>query len=479
MVKGFCLADESKREMRLAEGKWETEQSESCAIVKLIIYGFFCVILGALGERFCDEINPPNQASSASLQIVERIDSQNLLGGPRSGSWPRARREHLAQFPTCAACGGSENLTVHHVEPFQLNPAKELDPDNLITLCESPSHNCHFIFGHLCDWKSWNESVRADAARYLKEIKNRPHIDKQSLLDLHLRIYNMQCKCANGECEQAKPLFSYFGAKAAIAPEVWRRFGTPRFYCEPFFGSGAMLFAAPTPARAELVNDIDGLVANFFRVVKSRPKQLTKELTGPSAEVDHIARKKFLRENADELTERLKGDIEFCDVKSAAHWVRALSAAVRPSPKRLSDKIALEDRGIYKRGCDRVGWIQSYSERLKNVKIFCRDWRTIFSPSYLDRGNLAIFLDPPYGEKAKRASDLYRIDSLDVFGGALDFCKEQGKRKNLRIALCCYEGEAEQLKRHGWRSLAWNSSACNPENENRERVWFSPHCLSV
>ena len=95
----------------------------------------------------------------------------------RSGEWPRVRREHLSHSPECAACGcgESEFLDVHHVYPVHLVPARELDPSNLITLCESPSHNCHFIFGHLLDWHSYNANVGMDAPSYDEDIKYRPY----------------------------------------------------------------------------------------------------------------------------------------------------------------------------------------------------------------------------------------------------------------------------------------------------------------
>lgn len=92
----------------------------------------------------------------------------------RSPRWPAVRAEHLAKFPTCAACGTREHLEVHHKQPFHLHPDLELEPTNLITLCESPSHNCHEIFGHLLDWKSFNRMVEMDAAVYLRKVQNRP-----------------------------------------------------------------------------------------------------------------------------------------------------------------------------------------------------------------------------------------------------------------------------------------------------------------
>lgn len=103
------------------------------------------------------------------------------LGEKRSGQWPRVRKEHLEKFPTCAVCGSKDNLECHHVRPFHLHPELELEPTNLITLCESKSLgglNCHLIWGHLSNFRSWNENVVKDAAEWLKKFTNRPTEEK-------------------------------------------------------------------------------------------------------------------------------------------------------------------------------------------------------------------------------------------------------------------------------------------------------------
>jgi 5-methylcytosine-specific restriction protein A len=90
------------------------------------------------------------------------------FGSPRSGSWPRVRREHLAKQPACAACGRRREVEVHHVVPFHEKPELELAPENLVTLCADP---CHLVHGHLLDWKRSNPFVREDAARYRSRLE--------------------------------------------------------------------------------------------------------------------------------------------------------------------------------------------------------------------------------------------------------------------------------------------------------------------
>jgi DNA adenine methylase len=52
-----------------------------------------------------------------------------------------------------------------------------------------------------------------------------------------------------------------------------------RVYVEPFAGSAAVLFARPRPAAHEVLNDLDGNVVTFFRVLRDREAELVRALT--------------------------------------------------------------------------------------------------------------------------------------------------------------------------------------------------------
>lgn len=90
----------------------------------------------------------------------------------RSPKWKKVREQHLLEHPYCSACGRSLKVEVHHIEPVHLNPDRELDPTNLITLCDSP---CHIVFGHFLDYKSWNINVVKDSLKYYTKYKNKPY----------------------------------------------------------------------------------------------------------------------------------------------------------------------------------------------------------------------------------------------------------------------------------------------------------------
>lgn len=91
-------------------------------------------------------------------------------GRERSPEWPRVEQEHLLHEPACVACGyRGQGLQVHHIKPFHLYPELELDPRNLITLCEVKGRDHHLLLGHLDDWESYNPKVRTDVQRFHKE----------------------------------------------------------------------------------------------------------------------------------------------------------------------------------------------------------------------------------------------------------------------------------------------------------------------
>lgn len=107
--------------------------------------------------------------------IADVVDGKTTIGRPRSSEWPKVRKEHLKLFPTCAVCGGAENLQIHHIIPYHIDNTKELDKSNLITLCESKGSNHHILFGHLGNFKSFNPDVEKDAAVWNAKIKNRKY----------------------------------------------------------------------------------------------------------------------------------------------------------------------------------------------------------------------------------------------------------------------------------------------------------------
>ncbi len=106
-------------------------------------------------------------------QLKDRIQGKAPKGARRSSNWKKVKQTHLEANPKCAICESTHVLEVHHLIPFHIAPDKELDPDNLITLCENKKYgiNCHLLVGHLGNYRRVNLSCKLDSMLWNMKLK--------------------------------------------------------------------------------------------------------------------------------------------------------------------------------------------------------------------------------------------------------------------------------------------------------------------
>lgn len=145
-------------------------------------------------------------------------------------------------------------------------------------------------------------------------------------------------------------------------------------------------------------------------------------------------------------------------------------------------------RGVTASGLDARGgltqWFEMLADRLRRVRVCCGDWSRIMGPSpTVHIGTTAVFLDPPYSTEAGRDMGIYATDCGDVAHRVREWAIEHQDDPKLRIALCGYEGEHAMPP--SWECVAWKAQGGygaarqgrGRANAERERIWFSPHCL--
>ncbi|HEX4932673.1 MAG TPA: DNA adenine methylase, partial [Gemmatimonadaceae bacterium] len=134
-----------------------------------------------------------------------------------------------------------------------------------------------------------------------------------------------------GRVDVRKTPFPWFGGKADAAPAVWEALGDVDHYVEPFAGSLAVLLRRPHVANrtyhSETVNDLDGLLCNFWRAVAADPDGVAEAASWPVCEADlsarHLALVAWRRDGG---AERLAGTADYFDVRMAGWWVWGQSA---------------------------------------------------------------------------------------------------------------------------------------------------------
>lgn len=299
-----------------------------------------------------------------------------------------------------------------------------------------------------------------------------------------------------------------------VADTVWDVFGPDiDNYVEPFFGTGAVLFSRPGGAgKTETVNDADGLLANFWRAVQRDPDAVALHADNPVNECDLHARHLWLVGQRDRLTERLMGDAEWFDAKAAGWWCWGASCWIGggwctgKGPWVVGADGAIANRGSDGQGVNRkcphlgndgqgacdayrehiTAYMRSLADRLRRVRVCCGDWSRVCGPTpTTGMGRTAVFLDPPYADTAGRDPDCYALDCLSVAHDVRRWAIERGDDPMMRIALCGYEGEHDMPGDwlvHEWSARGGYGSQrtlTDNHNRHRERIWFSPHCITT
>ncbi len=72
------------------------------------------------------------------------------------------------------------------------------------------------------------------------------------------------------------PIIPWLGGKRRLASKIMPLFALHQCYVEPFAG-GAALFFYKNPAKAEVLNDLNGELINLYRMVKNHPEEFIRQ----------------------------------------------------------------------------------------------------------------------------------------------------------------------------------------------------------
>lgn len=200
-----------------------------------------------------------------------------------------------------------------------------------------------------------------------------------------------------------KPPFTYYGGKVGMARTIVDMFPPHRVYMEPFFGSGAVLFAK-APASHEIVNDLDGAIVNFFEVLRSDFAELERVCT-----LTPYARDEFVAADVDEQ------DLDPLE-RARRFWVRVNQSFAKTAGTNTGWSITTaRTQSPPNSVIGRLGRFAACADRLRRVTIENRDAADLVER--LATADTLIYLDPPYSheERSNRhagsAGD-YRVDML-------------------------------------------------------------------
>jgi len=259
----------------------------------------------------------------------------------------------------------------------------------------------------------------------------------------------------------------------------------------------------------ETANDIDPMVINFWRSLQADYLTVVSHIDWPVSELDLHARHEFLRKQIPTLKLNLKNDPLFFNPMIAGWWCWGIACWIADGwcreTQAASDKIphlTSPGQGINRAlyigygekpsangACkDRkdalIKYLKQFSDRLRYVRITCGDWTRVLEPSVTEHlGLTGIVLDPPYSETTNKQASVYGENSDSNLSVEVNkWAAANGMNEKLRIAVCGYEGEHNNLEALGWEKVEWKAqggygAVSGNKNCELERIWFSPACL--
>ena len=180
------------------------------------------------------------------------------------------------------------------------------------------------------------------------------------------------------------PPITYYGGKQKMLKHILPLIPPHRIYNEPFFGGGAV-FWAKAPAYYEFINDINGEVVNFYRVLKTDFAALKRELDGTlHSQLQHREARAIYRSPEEHTPVR----------RAWAFWVLSMESLFHIVGNTWTFRKSGHGRSPLEvtRGKERL--TEAYAARLEMASIFSGDAVDIIRRA--DRPNAFHYVDPPY-----------------------------------------------------------------------------------
>ena len=175
---------------------------------------------------------------------------------------------------------------------------------------------------------------------------------------------------------------TYYGGKQTMCKLILPLIPPHNIYSEAFFGGGAVFFAKE-PSKVEFINDVNGEIVNFYKMIKRNFAELKDE-------IDITLHSEYQLKEANEIYFKRKPETNV--MRAWAVWV--LSHQSFYSIFGNTWKCAKNRNGAKTVQAKKEMFDTKYVTRLEATSIFCRDALKMIANS--DRDDTFHYIDPPY-----------------------------------------------------------------------------------
>ena len=256
-----------------------------------------------------------------------------------------------------------------------------------------------------------------------------------------------------------KPPFVYYGGKTHLAPKIAALLPPHDHYVEPFAG-GLSVLLAKEPSLAETVNDLDGDLVTFWRVLRDQPEELERVCALTPHSVDEFVaanERTFVTdlEKARRVFVVLtQGREHSLKPRGAGGWRRTVKAARAVPLPRMRDAL--------------VARISAVAERMIGVSLENDDAINIIR-RYGREPSVCIYADPPYLGETRGEGGGYGIDQRDEefhreFAAA---CKEA----KASVVISGYDSALYSELFAGWERMDMTTMPTQSQDRKMEVLW--------
>ena len=259
-----------------------------------------------------------------------------------------------------------------------------------------------------------------------------------------------------------RPALKYYCGKWRLAPWVISHFPPHTHYIEPCFGGGNILLRKP-PAPLETVNDLNGRLINFFKVLRDQPSKL----------IELIDLTPWAQEEYEQSKTGHDNSLEDARQFFVMSWM-SVNGAPLPTGFRVTKTRAgrgtIPPRDIINHSLRQV------AERIKTIQILCMG-AVQFIDKFSDDPDSLIYFDPPYPQSTRTGAFYGLWDGFDALHAPAAALLRSSRAHVLVSGYRCNEYH-ELYEKYGWIRLDKEHRA----QANRKRIeslWIAPRTYAA